>query len=234
MEKSPYSRRGGLSGKGQRARGKRGFGRPAAFGTRLYLEGDKVRKDETEMTEEELEQAQEDARKYGRRDLGSNAHRYDEPEETEKADGEEEEEPEPEIDLSKFLEKQRLAPDDDNGVLSSRRGADDDDIDHSLDNLLDPSVRRNADGRKHIETVEWTQEMEAMAQEKSQADAARDLASRFRSRVEKQAPTKSSQKSSKAKAASESVEVDPTVDLFTPKVEVKPQTDQDFLDDLLG
>lgn len=85
MEKSPYSRRGGLSGKGQRARGKRGFGRPAAFGTRLHLEGDKVRKDETEMTEEELEQAQENARKYGRRDLGSNAHRYDEPEETEKA-----------------------------------------------------------------------------------------------------------------------------------------------------
>ncbi|KAG8924451.1 hypothetical protein FRC01_011496, partial [Tulasnella sp. 417] len=227
MEKSPYSRRGGLKGKAQRARGKRGFGRPAAFGTRLYLEGDKVRRDETEMTEEELEQAQENARKYSRRELGSNAHRYEEPEPAEKAEGEEEEEPEPEIDLSKFLEKQRLAPDDGDGVLSSRRGHDDDDIDHSLDDLLDPSARRDVDGRKHIETIQWTEEMEAMAQEKSQADAARDLATRFRSRVDKPTPAKSSQKSSKAKAAPETVAVDPTV-------EVKPRTDQDFLDDLLG
>ncbi|KAG8997941.1 hypothetical protein FRB90_012404 [Tulasnella sp. 427] len=141
MEKTPYSRRGGFTGKAQRARGKRGFGKPAAFGTRLYLEGDKVRKDETEMTEEELEQAQENARKYSRRELGSNAHRYEEPEEVEKAEGEEEEEPEPEVDLSKFLEKQRLAPDDDDGVLSSSRGKAADDIDHSLDNFLDPSAR---------------------------------------------------------------------------------------------
>ena len=57
-----------------RARGRgRGRGRPAEFSKRLLLE------DEEEVEVDEEEQAAL-AQKYGRRDLGSNADRYAEPE----------------------------------------------------------------------------------------------------------------------------------------------------------
>ena len=65
--------RGGL-GKYLRARGRgRGRGRPAEWGQRLVLEGEK----EVEMDDEER---QEFEQKYARRQLGSNADRYVEPE----------------------------------------------------------------------------------------------------------------------------------------------------------
>lgn len=66
--------RGGL-GKYLRARGRgRGFGKPAEFGKRLVLEGEEVDEEEDE------EAAAERARKFSRRQLGSNADRYVEPE----------------------------------------------------------------------------------------------------------------------------------------------------------
>ena len=64
--------RGGF-GKYQRARGYRGRGRPAEFGKRLVLEGE----EEAELEEEEQREL---AQKYGRRQLGTNADRYAEPE----------------------------------------------------------------------------------------------------------------------------------------------------------
>lgn len=65
--------RGGL-GKYLRARGRgRGQGRPAAFGERLLLEGEG-------NEEEEEEEAAERTVKYSRRQLGTNADRYIEPE----------------------------------------------------------------------------------------------------------------------------------------------------------
>lgn len=64
--------RGGY-GKYLRARGRRGGGRPAEFRERILLEGEKPE----ELDEEE---AAERAAKYARRQLGSNADRYVEPE----------------------------------------------------------------------------------------------------------------------------------------------------------
>jgi hypothetical protein len=65
--------RGGL-GKYLRARGRRGGGRPAEFGKRLVL-------DEEQDDEGEVEEGSggED-KKYAKRQLGTNADRYQEPE----------------------------------------------------------------------------------------------------------------------------------------------------------
>lgn len=66
--------RGGL-GKYLRARGRRGYGRPAEFNKRLLLEGEGP-----PLDDEEAEQVAANAIKYSRRQLGSNADRYEEPE----------------------------------------------------------------------------------------------------------------------------------------------------------
>jgi hypothetical protein len=56
-----------------RARGRgRGLGRPAELGKRLVLEGEET----VEVGEEENEEAEEWARYFSRRQLGSNADRY--------------------------------------------------------------------------------------------------------------------------------------------------------------
>lgn len=68
--------RGGL-GKYLRARGRRGTGRPAQWKQRLLLEGEGP---EDEDDEEAREAREEMARKYARRQLGSNAERYKEEE----------------------------------------------------------------------------------------------------------------------------------------------------------
>jgi hypothetical protein len=68
--------RGGL-GKYLRARGRRGYGRPAEFNKRILFEGEGTPADD----DEEAQQiAAENAKKYSRRQLASNADRYDEPE----------------------------------------------------------------------------------------------------------------------------------------------------------
>jgi hypothetical protein len=71
--------RGGL-GKYLRARGRGGRGRPAEFSTRLVLEGEK-------LEEETEEETAERSRKFSRRELGSNADRYLEPEPEVGSDG---------------------------------------------------------------------------------------------------------------------------------------------------
>ena len=66
-----------------RGRGRGGGGRPAEFRERLFLEGDKPAE-----LDPESEEAKESARKYARRQLGSNADRYKEPEPELNSDGE--------------------------------------------------------------------------------------------------------------------------------------------------
>lgn len=72
--------RGGL-GKYLRAKGRRGGGRPAVFGKRLLLDGEEPPDEEDEEAARELEQ------KFSRRQLGSNADRYAEPEPELDSDG---------------------------------------------------------------------------------------------------------------------------------------------------
>lgn len=64
--------RGGL-GKYLRAKGRRGYGRPAEFNTRLVLEGEADAEDDEEETAARMQ-------KFSRRQLGSNLDRYAEPE----------------------------------------------------------------------------------------------------------------------------------------------------------
>lgn len=72
--------RGGL-GKYLRAKGRRGSGRPAEWGKRLVLDG------EGEVDPEELEEIEEQRKKYSRRELGTNADRYQDEEPVLDSDG---------------------------------------------------------------------------------------------------------------------------------------------------
>lgn len=78
--------RGGL-GKYLRARGRgRGFGRPAEFSKRSLLDGEGP--DDLEEDEEAAAIRAENARKYGRRQMDTNADRYQEEEPELGSDGE--------------------------------------------------------------------------------------------------------------------------------------------------
>ncbi|KAG6872301.1 hypothetical protein C0995_011111 [Termitomyces sp. Mi166 len=167
------SNRGGL-GKYLRARGRGGRGRPAEFVTRLVLEGEQ----EEELDEEE---AAERAAKYARRNLGTNADRYVEPEPELGSDGE----PivEPEVDLSTFLEKQRIA--DTGPSIASVDLTDDEDVDTSLAHIASKSRVTAPTKKGKMEKIEWNEELESMSREKASAEAAWDLKARFRAKSER-------------------------------------------------
>ncbi|KAF8826816.1 hypothetical protein HHX47_DHR5000749 [Lentinula edodes] len=157
--------RGGL-GKYLRARGRgRGIGRPAEFSKRLVLEGE-------EGEEENEEEAAARQTKYSRRNLGTNADRYAEQEPELDSDGE----PivEPEVDLSVFLEKQRLT--DARGPAAHLPPEDDDDVDHSLDNLTS-SKTPNLKGK--AQQIEWDDSLEDLLHEKAAAEATRGTVDLF-------------------------------------------------------
>ncbi|KAJ7576939.1 hypothetical protein C8J56DRAFT_971988 [Mycena floridula] len=163
--------RGGL-GKYLRAKGRRGTGRPAEFSQRLLLDGEGP----TENNEEDEESAAEHARKFSRRQLGTNADRYEESDPELDSDGE----PivEPEVDLSAFLEKQRLT--EGAGLLATEE--DDGDVDHSLDDLFPTS---SAARKGKVEQIKWTDELDELSREKASAEATWDLKTRFRAKSER-------------------------------------------------
>ncbi|KAK7026800.1 hypothetical protein VNI00_015458 [Paramarasmius palmivorus] len=220
--------RGGF-GKYLRARGRgRGRGRPAEFRERLLLEG------EGPPDEEDEEEAAERIKKYSRRQLGTNADRYEEPEPELGSDGE----PivEPEVDLSAFLEKQRL--NDDVGPSAPHTKDEDDGVDHSLDYLNEYTSQSKSDiaaSRKgKVQEVQWDNELDEMMREKDSADAARDLKTRFRAKSEKLKTKPAIPSARDRKHETGYVEAPP---LPQPEnVKPKSQLDEmeDFLDELLG
>ncbi|KAI0033046.1 hypothetical protein K488DRAFT_48568 [Vararia minispora EC-137] len=159
-----------------RGRGHRGGGRPAEFRERLLLEGE-----EAQELDEEL--AAELAQKYSRRQLGTNADRYREPSPELDSDGEEI--IEPEVDLTAFLERQRLA--DAPEPTFSPEQDDDEDVDHSLVHITS-RTRPEAPSRKgKVQQIEWDETLEQMSREKAVAEAHRaDLKSRFKASVAQQ------------------------------------------------
>jgi len=176
--------RGGL-GKYLRARGRgRGSGRPAEFTTRLVLEGE-GRPLITE--EEEAEHAKKLAEKYSRRQLGTNADRYKEEVVELGSDGE----PivEPEVDLSAFLEKQRISDDIGPSLrIAETKDYDDDDVDASLVHITSKSTRNpgQASSKKgKVEQIVWDEELDTISREKKAAEATWDLKTRFRAKSEK-------------------------------------------------
>ncbi|KAF5329270.1 hypothetical protein D9619_009309 [Psilocybe cf. subviscida] len=229
--------RGGL-GKYLRARGRgRGFGRPAEFTTRLLLDGE-GRPQLTE--EEEAEHAKELAQKFSRRQLGTNADRYKEEEPELGSDGE----PilEPEVDLSEFLDKQKIS--DAAGPterIAEQKDYDEDDVDTSLAHIT------SGDGRNHLQAsskkgkiaqIAWDDELDDMSREKNAAEATWDLKTRFRAKSEKLktkpiTPTPASATRSRKPELQDAPALPLPVD---PRAPPKSQIDEmeDFLDDLLS
>ncbi|CCM02271.1 uncharacterized protein FIBRA_04356 [Fibroporia radiculosa] len=153
--------RGGL-GKYLRARGRgRGRGRPAEWGQRLTLEGE----GHAELDEEEQRELEE---KYSRRELGSNADRYAEPEAELDSEGEGEEVVEPEVDLSSFLERQRLS---EKPSSVSPPSDEDEDVDASLAHLTPHSKHVPQSKKGKVQQVAWDSSLEEMRREKAAAEA---------------------------------------------------------------
>lgn len=171
--------RGGI-GKYLRARGRRGTGRPAEFVTRLNPE------DENDAAEEDSE-AEDQLKKYAKRQIETNAHRYEEPE----ADLNcnfilvlfffheyrraflAEEQPEPEVDLSSFLAKQRLT-DPDLRLPHDQPIKNEDDVDDSLHHITSYSSQVRP-SKNRVQTIEWDESLNELKLEKESADAVRGI-----------------------------------------------------------
>ncbi|KIK68066.1 hypothetical protein GYMLUDRAFT_36892 [Collybiopsis luxurians FD-317 M1] len=210
--------RGGL-GKYLRARGRgRGLGRPAEFTKRVLLEGEEGDEEE----DEEVVAARQ--AKYSRRHLGSNADRYVEPEPELDSDGE----PivEPEVDLTAFLERQKLLKDPLAAPVD-----DEDDVDHTLDDLT--FKRANIKGK--AQEIEWDDTLGDLLREKESAEATRDLKNRFRAKSEKLRANKSAKANAPGRNK-ESLYIDaPPLPLpENTKQKTKMEEMEDFLDDLLS
>jgi len=182
---------------------------------------------DVELDEEEAKEYEKEMqRRFGRRQLGTNADRYAEPEPELGSDGE----PvvEPEIDLSAFLEKQRLSPQ----PSSAPPPEEDDDIDTSIAQAPGRAPASNVKKGK-LQQIEWDSSLEELSREKAAADATRELKLRFKAQTAKpsfRAPVKPI----KEKAEKGYVEAPalPTDEPAKPKGEKEGM--EDFLDDLLG
>lgn len=78
---------------------------------------------------------------------------------------------EPEVDLSSFLERQRLSPGP--SVVAAPPAHDEDEVDPSLAHMV---VGRSADAntkKGKMQEVQWDDSLERMSREKAAADAAR-------------------------------------------------------------
>ncbi|KAF8553274.1 hypothetical protein OG21DRAFT_1485540 [Imleria badia] len=215
--------RGGL-GKYLRARGRgRSFGRPAEFTQRLVLEGE-------QPEDIDPEAAEEIHQRYSRRQLESNVDRY--AEEEPQLDSEGEEIKEPEVDLSAFLERQRLsetAP-----ALSGGPDAleeDEDEIDHSLAHITSQRQLTLQSKKGRVKTIEWDDSLEQMSREKAAAEANRDLKERFRAKTSTFRTMPMAPK--ERKKENDIVEAPPLPTEGTTVKDPKSEM-QDFLDDLLG
>ncbi|KZT05311.1 uncharacterized protein LAESUDRAFT_727268 [Laetiporus sulphureus 93-53] len=212
--------RGGL-GKYLRARGRgRGRGRPAEWGKRLVLE------DEEEGEPDEEDQ-QEVERKYARRELGTNADRYAEPEP--ELDSEGEEIVEPEVDLTSFLERQRLS----SQPPLTPPPPDEDDIDHSLAGLsIGRPTRQTKKGK--VKQIEWDKSLEEMRRDQAAAEAKRELKTRFRAQTAQQRGRANLRGTATSRGKARSYVEAPHLSTKT-RQPAKPEKEdmQEFLDDLL-
>jgi len=190
------------------------------------LEGEE-QEDVEEEEQRELEQ------KFARRQLGSNADRYVEPEP--ELDSEGEAVAEPEVDLSSFLERQRISDGPSSSALL-RENDEDDDVDHSLSHLI-PTSRAVAQSKKgKVQAVEWDAELEELRQEKAAAEAKWDLKARFRaSAVSQRGKPNARGNAGRGKARERTYVEAPPLPTETPKPDKTEKAGmEEFLDDLLG
>ncbi|THU83815.1 hypothetical protein K435DRAFT_831452 [Dendrothele bispora CBS 962.96] len=223
--------RGGL-GKYLRARGRgsgRGYsGRPAEFHKRLLLEGE----ESEELDEEEIAEREE---KYSRRQLGTNADRYKE----EEPELDENGEPivEPEVDLTAFLERQRISDGPGpSSTLKSDVDVDEDDVDYSVAQFsTKPAVGTSNDRKGKVQQIEWDERLEDLMREKTSADATRDLKHRFREKSEnlrRKPVINVPARERKQEASYVDAPPLPVPENAKPKSQMEEM--EDFLDELLG
>ena len=76
------------------------------------------------------------------------------------------------MDLSKFLERQRLddAPEP---TLSLKPNIDEDDVDHSLDHIGTIEKAGTVSRKGRLQQIEWDASLEEMRREKAEAEAHR-------------------------------------------------------------
>ena len=147
------------------------------------LEGEQ----EVELDEEEQRELEQ---KYARRQLGSNADRYVEPEPQLDSDGAHiicmsalkhrmyglqhcttgEEVVEPEFDLSAFLERQRLSP---SPSSAPPPPDEDEEVDVNLAQILAQGKPAATSKKGRVQTIEWDAGLEEMLREKAAAEATR-------------------------------------------------------------
>ncbi|KAJ3507307.1 hypothetical protein NLJ89_g6376 [Agrocybe chaxingu] len=228
--------RGGL-GKYLRARGRgRGMGRPAQFIERLLLEGE----GKPNLTEEEeAELAKELREKYSRRNLGTNADRYKEEEPELDSDGE----PilEPEVDLSAFLEKQRISEEVGPTLkVSEKKDYDEDDVDTSLAHISSNPARYKPEAlskKGKVEQIEWDEGLDQMSKEKKAAEATRgasNLKDRFKAKSEKlrtKPVTPTTTSARRKQGVYQEAPALPLPDGVKPKSQIEEM--EEFLDELL-
>ena len=138
-----------------------------------------------EMDEEEIAEMQ---KKYARRELGTNVDRYKEPEPELDSEGAcmrperskvyyvthsyilvGEEIVEPEVDLSAFLERQRLSPQESSAPPPPE---EDSEIDTSVASILPGRQGAPTQSKKgKVQQIEWDQSLEEMSREKAAAEA---------------------------------------------------------------
>jgi len=175
------------------------------------------------------EEAEETRLKYARRQLGSNADRYAEEEPQLDSDGEEIKEPE--IDLSAFLEKQRLSDSGPVLSLTLETRDDDDEIDHSLAHITSRQQLPSQSKKGRVQTIEWDETLEQMSREKAAAEANQDLKERFRAKAN---TLRSTPMAPKERKKENNIVEAPPLPTESP-IKKDPKTEmQDFLDDLLG
>lgn len=82
-----------------------------------------------------------------------------------------EEEVEPEVDLSSFLERQRLS-DSSPGPSSAPPPPDEGEVDESLAHISSRSHKQPQSKKGKVQTIEWDESLDEMTREKAAAEAA--------------------------------------------------------------
>jgi hypothetical protein len=171
---------------------------------------------------------------------------------------------EPEVDLSTFLERQRLADVHASSLLAPSDARDDEEVDHSLAHISSrPGASTQLPRKGQVQSINWDNELEQMSRERTAAEAARgtssthymslriddrlDLKSRFRA---KQSNSNSKQEQRYRSfaffpssngigdvavcAGKNMVKVSPLPDESVSTITATKDEMQNFLDDLLG
>jgi hypothetical protein len=78
---------------------------------------------------------------------------------------------EPEVDLSEFMERQRIADEASLALALDGKSYDNDEVDTSLAHISSKSIRSPVDRKGKVQQVEWDRELDEMTKEKAAAEA---------------------------------------------------------------